>query len=267
VTSWNWVFLADFASFKPAYLPADNPVRPPPVAQSLPRDCSPYRGLHVPRESLGAVLSIVQGAIPVAPVPNPTSDSLGRRPLARAAGGLLLLLRHGRAAALLHRPRAVLRERPLPSARAAHARRRHLLAGLLHRRDVPRRHGASLRFPQSVLQPSLVFFRHPRPRQLFFVPTVAPHGPRVLHACTRLRSRRRTFREVHRRRCWALTRRARPANRVDVQKQASAPCSEHVAHPTASACGIASLERILSTTPRLWWGGAGAFRLVAAACV
>ena len=29
VTSWNWVFLADFASFKPAYLPADNPVRPP----------------------------------------------------------------------------------------------------------------------------------------------------------------------------------------------------------------------------------------------
>lgn len=26
VTSWNWVLLADFASYKPAYLPADNPV-------------------------------------------------------------------------------------------------------------------------------------------------------------------------------------------------------------------------------------------------
>lgn len=25
VTSWNWIFLADFASFKPTYLPADNP--------------------------------------------------------------------------------------------------------------------------------------------------------------------------------------------------------------------------------------------------
>lgn len=27
VTSWNWVFLTDFASYKPTYLPADNPVR------------------------------------------------------------------------------------------------------------------------------------------------------------------------------------------------------------------------------------------------
>ena len=27
VTSWNWVFLADFASYKPTCLPADNPVR------------------------------------------------------------------------------------------------------------------------------------------------------------------------------------------------------------------------------------------------
>ena len=26
VTSWNWVFLTDFASYKPAALPADNPV-------------------------------------------------------------------------------------------------------------------------------------------------------------------------------------------------------------------------------------------------
>lgn len=26
VTSWNWVFLTDFASYKPTYLPADNPV-------------------------------------------------------------------------------------------------------------------------------------------------------------------------------------------------------------------------------------------------
>lgn len=27
VTSWNWVYLADFASYKPTYLPVDNPVR------------------------------------------------------------------------------------------------------------------------------------------------------------------------------------------------------------------------------------------------
>ena len=27
VTSWNWVYLADFASYKPTRLPADNPVR------------------------------------------------------------------------------------------------------------------------------------------------------------------------------------------------------------------------------------------------
>ena len=27
VTSWDWLFLADFASHKPTYLPADNPVR------------------------------------------------------------------------------------------------------------------------------------------------------------------------------------------------------------------------------------------------
>jgi phosphoinositide-3-kinase, regulatory subunit 4 len=27
VTSWNWVYLSDFASFKPTTLPADNPVR------------------------------------------------------------------------------------------------------------------------------------------------------------------------------------------------------------------------------------------------
>ena len=26
VTSWHWILLADFASYKPAYLPADNPV-------------------------------------------------------------------------------------------------------------------------------------------------------------------------------------------------------------------------------------------------
>jgi hypothetical protein len=26
VTSWNWLFLTDFASYKPTYLPADNPV-------------------------------------------------------------------------------------------------------------------------------------------------------------------------------------------------------------------------------------------------
>jgi phosphoinositide-3-kinase regulatory subunit 4 len=26
VTSWNWVFLTDFASFKPTFLPADNDV-------------------------------------------------------------------------------------------------------------------------------------------------------------------------------------------------------------------------------------------------
>lgn len=25
VTSWSWVYLADFASFKPTFLPADNP--------------------------------------------------------------------------------------------------------------------------------------------------------------------------------------------------------------------------------------------------
>ena len=27
VTSWNWLYLADFASYKPTYLPVDNPVR------------------------------------------------------------------------------------------------------------------------------------------------------------------------------------------------------------------------------------------------
>jgi phosphoinositide-3-kinase regulatory subunit 4 len=27
VTSWNWLFLTDFASYKPTFLPADNPVR------------------------------------------------------------------------------------------------------------------------------------------------------------------------------------------------------------------------------------------------
>jgi serine/threonine protein kinase len=26
VTSWNWLFLTDFASYKPTYLPVDNPV-------------------------------------------------------------------------------------------------------------------------------------------------------------------------------------------------------------------------------------------------
>lgn len=26
VTSWNWVLLTDFATYKPTYLPADNPV-------------------------------------------------------------------------------------------------------------------------------------------------------------------------------------------------------------------------------------------------
>lgn len=29
VASWNWVFLTDFASYKPTYLPADNPVSSP----------------------------------------------------------------------------------------------------------------------------------------------------------------------------------------------------------------------------------------------
>jgi phosphoinositide-3-kinase regulatory subunit 4 len=28
VTSWNWVFITDFACYKPTYLPADNPVGP-----------------------------------------------------------------------------------------------------------------------------------------------------------------------------------------------------------------------------------------------
>ncbi len=32
VTSWNWVFLSDFASYKPTTLPADNPVRPKPTS-------------------------------------------------------------------------------------------------------------------------------------------------------------------------------------------------------------------------------------------
>ncbi len=32
VTSWNWVFLADFAPYKPTYLPADNPVSALPTA-------------------------------------------------------------------------------------------------------------------------------------------------------------------------------------------------------------------------------------------
>jgi serine/threonine protein kinase len=27
LTSWGWAFLADFAPYKPTYLPADNPVR------------------------------------------------------------------------------------------------------------------------------------------------------------------------------------------------------------------------------------------------
>ena len=27
VTSWHWAYLADFASYKPVQLPADNPVR------------------------------------------------------------------------------------------------------------------------------------------------------------------------------------------------------------------------------------------------
>ena len=27
VTSWNWLLLVDFASYKPTYIPADNPVR------------------------------------------------------------------------------------------------------------------------------------------------------------------------------------------------------------------------------------------------
>lgn len=27
VSSWDWLFLADFATHKPTYLPADNPVR------------------------------------------------------------------------------------------------------------------------------------------------------------------------------------------------------------------------------------------------
>lgn len=36
VTSWNWLFLTDFASYKPTYLPADNPVgRPGDAAQSM----------------------------------------------------------------------------------------------------------------------------------------------------------------------------------------------------------------------------------------
>lgn len=25
ITSWNWILLSDFASFKPTYLPEDNP--------------------------------------------------------------------------------------------------------------------------------------------------------------------------------------------------------------------------------------------------
>jgi phosphoinositide-3-kinase regulatory subunit 4 len=29
VTSWAWLYLADFASYKPTYLPVDNPVRAP----------------------------------------------------------------------------------------------------------------------------------------------------------------------------------------------------------------------------------------------
>ena len=27
LTSWSWVYLADFAPYKPTFLPADNPVR------------------------------------------------------------------------------------------------------------------------------------------------------------------------------------------------------------------------------------------------
>ena len=50
VTSWHWLFLADFASYKPAYLPADNPVRSPSSAGNAcaAADCcgKPVRWFH-----------------------------------------------------------------------------------------------------------------------------------------------------------------------------------------------------------------------------
>jgi len=37
VTSWDWLFLADFATHKPTYLPADNPARARPAPAALAR--------------------------------------------------------------------------------------------------------------------------------------------------------------------------------------------------------------------------------------
>ena len=47
VTSWDWLFLADFATHKPTYLPADNPVRH--TRQSSLPDKSTHWGMRLRR--------------------------------------------------------------------------------------------------------------------------------------------------------------------------------------------------------------------------
>ena len=50
VTSWNWLYLADFASYKPTYLPVNNPVSVGSVlaahATHVASRCLPLTGFH-----------------------------------------------------------------------------------------------------------------------------------------------------------------------------------------------------------------------------
>lgn len=90
LTSWGWAYIADFAPFKPARLPADNPVR-----GSM--RCLLGEG--------GAWSFSLQALAACAP-------NLPKKPqlclIAWRAGIFLFLFRHGQPAALLRRPRALL---------------------------------------------------------------------------------------------------------------------------------------------------------------
>eukprot|EP00210_Caulerpa_lentillifera_P004626 g4412.t1 len=61
VTSWNWVFLADFASYKPTYLPADNP-----ADFSYFFDIAGERRCHVAPERFFETRSLPQGELTTA---------------------------------------------------------------------------------------------------------------------------------------------------------------------------------------------------------
>ena len=61
VTSWSWLFLTDFASYKPTRLPADNPVRSLLLALAFASICIAKSEHNVPVIFIGSALCLKQG--------------------------------------------------------------------------------------------------------------------------------------------------------------------------------------------------------------